>query len=329
MEDTPKANSVRSPRQSGLSLCLIGVLAVTASVVIWVQGRYDPALWREQSAESPQAPSSQETSVDGIEPLSPSEMYHADTLSDKINGKADLYLTAGFKSLESRRFALTDDKAQWMERYTYDMGGHPNAFSVYSVQRRGDSRKLDIAPHAYISSNGLFMVHGPYYVEMIASEASEAIQNQLTAMARAFVNNHSVTTSTISELDLFGQQHLVPGSLKLIAASAFGIQGLDWVFTADYADGAARATAFLANQDSAAQAEASAEAFIAFWNEYGGEPVATPDHLPTSRVVLILDNYEMAMVQGEYVFGVHEASGPDIGLKVMDQLRQAIGEIVQ
>ena len=256
-------------------------------------------------------------------------MYRADNLSDKINGKADLYLSAGFKSLEARRFALIDDNARWMERYVYDMGGHLNAFSVYSVQRRGDVQKLDITHHAYLSSNGLFMVHGPYYLEIIASEASEEVQSRLKALGQAFAKKHSVTTDPIAELDLFGSDHLVPRSTKLTAGSVFGIQGLDWIFTADYADGPARATAFAAKRDADDQAQTSADAFIAFWNEYGAEPVTSPEHLPSLRIAFILDNYEMAMVRGPYVYGVHEASSLDFGLKVMVLLNEAVGEAVK
>ena len=63
-------------------------------------------------------------------------MYDSISLSDKINGKAELYLAAGFARLETQRFALTDNPGQWMERYLYDMGQHANAFSVFSAQRR-------------------------------------------------------------------------------------------------------------------------------------------------------------------------------------------------
>ncbi len=115
----------------------------------------------------------------------------------------------------------------------------------------------------------------------------------------------------------------------MIAGSAFGIHGLDWIFTADYADGPARATAFAAKRDTAARAEASADAFIAFWNEYGAEPVTSPSQLPLSRIVLILDNFEIAMVQGQYVYGVHEASSLEFGVKVMTQLHQAVGEVAK
>jgi hypothetical protein len=318
-----------NPFQAGLSLFLLGILVSIAATILWVQSRYEPARWREQAGQPSRQPNAHEVFPQGVMPLSPLERYGEDSLSDKIDGKADLYLSAGFKALETRRFALAQDPSRWMERYVYDMGGRLNAFAVYSAQRRRDGRDIGIAPYAYLSSNGLFLVHGPYYVEIIASEASGTMQARLEALGQTFIKDHPVASGRIAELDLFAAEHLVPGSRKLIANGAFGIQGMDRVFSAEYADGQARATAFVAKRADAAQARASAEAFIAFWNEYGAETIAPPDHLPAARIALILDNYEMVMVTGPYLFGVHEASSLDFGLKVAARLRQTIAAAVQ
>ena len=58
----------------------------------------------------------------GLKPLTAPETFKADTLSDKIDGKAELYLSAGFNRLFSQRFR--DEKASdlWIEAFVYDMG---------------------------------------------------------------------------------------------------------------------------------------------------------------------------------------------------------------
>ncbi len=324
MENTPTEKKASTPFQAGLSLFLLGILVLIAATLLWIQNRYEPARWREQAGQSSQKPNAHETLPQGVRPLSPGERYDENSLSDKIDGKADLYLSAGFKALETRRFALAQDPSRWMERYVYDMGSRLHAFAVYSAQRRKDGREIGIAPYAYLSSNGLFLVHGPYYVEIIASEASEAMQARLEALGQIFIKEHPVASGTIAELDLFAAEHRLPGSRKLIANAAFGIQGMDGVFTAEYADGPDRATAYIARRADAGQAGASAEAFIAFWKEYGAETLAPPAQHPAARIAFILDNYEVVMVTGPYLFGVHEASSLDFGLKVAARLRQTI-----
>lgn len=328
MIDPPPLKSTPSVFQRRLSVVLLGLLALIAGALIWIQNQYDPLAWREQSKNQIRPPEIENEQVEGMVPISPVEKYNAENLSDKINGKADLYLSAGFRSLESRRFGLTTDKARWMERYVYDMGGLRNAFSVFSAQRRQDAEQLALTSHAYLSANGLFLVHGPYYVEIIGAEASDPMQSRMKDLGAAFVRSRTASFEKLPELALFPPDHNVPRTTQLIADSAFGIQILDWVYTSNYADAAAQATAFVSNRESTEQALTALEAFIGYWNEFGGETVQTPDHLPDHlkdvRIVLILDNYEIAMVQGGYLFGVHEATDLEFGLALAAGLQQSI-----
>lgn len=320
-----------------LSVILLAVLALIAAVMLLVQGRYDQGAWREQSSAVPaddqdrrqSAPSrsSEADTATGLEPLSPAETYTSDTLSDKINGKADLYLSAGFRGLVTRRFALAADNRRWMERYVYDMGDLRNAYAVFSSQRRPNVQPVDLTDHAYLAGNGLFFVHGPYYVEIIAAEISPEIEAGLKALAGAFVASHDVRTEDLVELGLLPTGHRVAGSAKLTSRSAFGIQGLDGVFTAAYTAGQAGGLAFVSRRASPNDAEALAEKFHAFWLEFGGEAEAPPDDLQAARIVFILDNYEISMVQGDYLLGVHEATDLEFGLDLVKQLRRNIAGI--
>jgi hypothetical protein len=100
------------------------------------------------------------------------------------------------------------------------------------------------------------------------------------------------------------------------------------VYTSNYAGGEAQATAFVSYRKSAERALIAMEAFIGYWKEFGGETVQAPEHIPENlkdaRIVLILDNYEIAMVQGEYLFGVHEATDLEFGLALAAGLQQSI-----
>lgn len=327
MKNASRQRSAPSTFQHRLSLSLLALLVFIGGGILWLQKSYDPTSWRLQSGPATGRPHGREDLPKDLVSLSPAECYNAENLSDKINGKAELYLGAGFKGLEAGRLGVKADPGSWMERYVYDMGEHRNAFSVFSVQRRGDARPVDISDHAYLSSNGLFLVHGPYYLEIVASEASPLIQSHMTALGAAFVASHPVETVTLAELNLLPPDQLVPNTPKLIAESAFGIQGLDWIYTARYATEKARALAFIARRPTHGEARASAEAFIGFWKDYGGEDVQPTDRFKGASIVLILDNHEIAMVQGPYLFGVHEANSLQFGLDVMERLRRAVGEV--
>ena len=328
MESKSKSKSP-SARQQAVAVCVIGLLMVISAILSVLQGRFDPSDWREQPG-SRQSSKSQdlienEISPDGIAVLSPPERYTARTLSDKIDGKAELYLDAGFRELVSRRFALDTDKNRWMERYVYMMQGHPNAYSVFSLQRRQNMTPTDITDNAYFASNGLFFVHGRYYIEIISAEHSPAMQDAMKMLGVAFVDAHEVIPETLSVLNLFPDEHRVRHTETLIAKSAFGLELLDWVYTAEYAQGDQRATAFIMATASAAQAAELAGTFIEYWREYGGEMIQTPPRLSNSRVISILDAFEIAAVRGPYLFGVHEATALDFGAPLTERLQHAIG----
>ncbi len=316
-----------------LSILILGLLILIVVVLALQQSRFDPVHWRERAvSEEAHQQSPQEgrlpanDTVEGLNPMSAPERYDADTLSDKINGKAELYLSAGFQQLETRRFSVSGDPDAWMERFVYDMGARRNAFAVYSAQRRMDAAHLDMVAHGYLSSNGLFFIHGSFYVEIIAAQAGEPIQDKMKALAAHFVAAHDSSGVDIVELGFFPPEHQVPASAVLIADSAFGLQGLDWVFTAAYENGSAQATAFIAPCGSADEARSLAAAFSAFWTEYGGEMVTPPAELKDAEVVTILDNFEIVLVQGRYLVGVHEATHLDFGADVTARLRQMVME---
>lgn len=330
-----KARNTPSLPERRLSAVLLSLLVLIAAVVLVLQSNYDPAQWRRQahvtdaSVGEPAAdisPSEPGGTIAGVTPMSPAETYDAENLSDKIDGKAELYLGAGFRSLNSRRFALTGQPGQWMERFIYDMGRIRGAFAVFSAQRRSTIQPLELTPHAYLASNGLFFVHGRFYVEIIAAQVSADLQTGMQALARDFIAKHEPGDRTLDALSRFPERHRVPHSRGLIANSAFGLDRLDWIFTARYATAVAEATAFLSRRNSAEEATALADAFVRYWLDYGGERLASPAAPVQARLVTILDSFEIVLTHGPYLIGVHEATSLDFGLEVADQLGRSIAE---
>ncbi len=159
-----------------------GVLVVLAAIALGiytVQHRFNPAVTARQelskSATATESFSLADLAPAEIQPFSPPEHFDPDTLSDKINGKAELYFSAGFRSLKAQRFALAIDPALWFEMFVYDMGTARNAFSVFSMQRRGDLEAGGPTPFAYATPNGRFLAHGRYYLELVGAEASDPL----------------------------------------------------------------------------------------------------------------------------------------------------------
>jgi hypothetical protein len=320
-------------RERRLSVVLLGILALIAGGMLWSQSRFDAGSWRERAQSA--APGgenrssvaqAEDTANDaaGVVPLTPEERYGPNTLSDKIDGKADLYLSAGFRGLKSRRFSLAGDSRRWLERYVYDMGGFRGAYAVYSAQRRSNIQPVPWTGHGYLAGNALFFVHGPFYVEIIGAEKSQSVLEGLEALAKAFIETHPVQATDPVELKLLPRDHRIAHSFKLTARAAFGIQGLDWIFSAAYSasQDQERALAFVSQRKSPAEAAALADKFHAFWLEFGGTEIEQQAGPKGVRGVFILDNYEICLAHGEYLIGVHEATNLEFGIYLVEQLQR-------
>ena len=236
------------------------------------------------------------------------EIFDALNLSDKINGKAELYLSAGFTRLVSQRFK--DERATdlWMEAFVYDMGNSQNAFSVFSAQRREDAESLALAQHAYRTPNALFLIHGRYYVEIIASKVSGQVMQPVKMMAETFIRNTPAEAATVNETELFPKQELVKNSMVLISSDAFGYDGFDKIYTAEYEFDDHGLMAYLSHRRTPVEAKELASAYTVFLLAYGGQNIEAQLPIKGARLIEILDTYEIVFSHGSYLAGIREAA---------------------
>lgn len=332
----PSAPEAHSGRETIVALCVLASLALIAAGMAMVQSRFNPAVLNflqgtADRAKGPTALPATEglilTIPEGMSLLTPAERFDRETLSDKIDGKAELYLSAGFVRLDCQRLALAGQPDLWIEVFIYDMGSFENAYAVFSAQRRADATMLDFAEFAYRAENALFFVHGPYYLEMIASGTDDRLRASMDALARAFILSRPVAQATIAERDLFPKPGLVATSISLIPADAFGVVDLDRVFTATYSIAGAEMTAFLSRRTDPQEAASLAEGYVDFLKTYGGEVKASDEPVPGGAVVAILDMYEVVFAEGPFLAGVHEAPDRDKAVMLARELAAKLKEV--
>jgi hypothetical protein len=331
----------RSNLQTYLSLIILAALVITATGIFLWQFKYNPVVLNldnivSSTAETSQTqkPSSNQVPFplpEGLATLSPPEVFEPSNLSDKINGKAELYLSAGFVGLHTQRFKRSDASNVWIEAFIYNMASNQNAFAVFSAQRRDDADSLNLTPHAYRTKNALFLVHGPYYLEIIASEASEDIFQPMLQFAQGFVDSLQVKSVQISEKNLFPKTDLIQNSISLIASDAFGFERFDNVFTARYTLDGAEIMAFISNRNSAGNAIELAEAYQKFLLTFGGRKMEIDLTIKDAMMVEILDTYEVIFSQGTYIAGIREAEdkarAKALAIRLSKQLKEATGEL--
>lgn len=333
-----KAKVGATQRLAGYSiLALLGVITVGLLIQ---QFRFNPAvivaLRTPPLTGNPQAAGAQAQSalaelipeVAGFTPLAPMESYNRDTLSDKIDGKAELYLSAGFKDMVCRMFSLEAAGQPHVDVYLYDMGSPQNAYAAFSGQRRPGSPNLGLTANAYATSNALFFTQGPYYVEIVADRVAEPFKGALEAYAAALLAKLPAPgeTKSKSETALFPAAGLAKDSVRLSAADAFGLEGFNNVYTGEYTLQSGKATAFLAQRGTPEEAQADAQKYLEFLTSNGYKKIQAAGGPADLSLFSLEDSFEVVFVQGRILAGVHDASSQAAALELAAKLQAALKE---
>ncbi len=343
------------------------VLATLALILAWMltqQARFNPAVLvalrapaiKGQQAQPQGAPSAVEAAgqppqaapgapqvrsglaallpaeAGGLAALGPAESFDPQTLSDKIDGKAELYLASGFKAMAARSYGAGQGKAKTrVELYLYEMKSPDAAFAVFSGQRRSGAGQSGLSDRAYATENAVFFASGPYYVELVGDRAGPEARKGLDALGQALAETIASAlptrkaAATAKDSDLFPAQGLDAGSLRLSVADVFGVSALNNIYTAGYKLGQAEATGFLSRRKSVAEAQAMAQAYLRFLAENGYRELAAS--LPAGAKLLELDgSFEVVATQGALFYGVHDASSQAAALQLASLLVERLKE---
>jgi len=319
--------------ETRLSIAVMAILAVVAAGVFMRQYRINPAVTALRpeshsytlSAEADR-PALIDTTDLKVVPFSPPERFGPETLYEKIDGRADLYLSSGFVSLKTQRFAIDPAAGNWVEVFVYDMGSLQNAFSVFSMQRREDARPDDIAPNAYRTENALFLVHDNFYIELIGTDASLELQAAMGELAGRFLQSRGGAATDAPGADLFPKDGMRPGSLQLIAANAFGYEQLDRIYTAEYNLDGFRLTAFVSRRDDADAASALAQEYLSTLISFGAVRVDEAIPLEGAVALQFFDTYEIVFTRGTFLAGIHEADSLEAAKLLAGRLAAHLGK---
>ena len=111
-----------------LSMACMAILVIVGAGVIVHQFHINPAvvaLRLEYHGKASPPESNQSALIDTtnskIVPFSPPERFEPAMLYEKINARANLYLSAGFVSLDTQRLTLNKGVGSWVELFVYDV----------------------------------------------------------------------------------------------------------------------------------------------------------------------------------------------------------------
>lgn len=339
--------SGRSRRQPGPGERLAGyaVLSVLALLTVWLfvrQSQFNPAvivamnhpkgagkLVSGQQAEAATLTASF-LEILGDAALSPVESYNAETLSDKINGKAELYLASGFQEMSNRAFAAGGAAGVRVDVYLYAMESPKDAFAVLSGQRRQGAVQLSLTANAYATENAIFLTKGRFYLELIGDQASPQLRPALEAMAQTLLAALPALPSdegqgSGADTDLFPPEGLKKDTVRLAVSDALGMEGFQNVYTAEYVLPQGEAAAFLAVRATPEEAAAQAKAYADFLAANGFKPAAPVQSLPGVTIMTMDTLVQVVMAKGRVLAGVHDAANTEAALALAAELSRTVG----
>ncbi len=328
----------RSRTETLVSFAILLTLAGIAATILLQQRHYfSPFLAAlAEPTSSPASPTGQKESDlsayagTGLSAMSSMESFGPDDLYKKIDGRDDLYLTAGMVAMQCQRFSGKGAGESWVEVFVYDMGSPDNAFTVYSKQKRPGVQEL--GELAYQTPNSLHFAHGKYYVEILAATDAEPIRQAMREYRNHFIASvEGGSGSAARDMALFPSQDLRAGSISRSGADDFGIEGFQNVFLAMYRIDEVDVTAFLHRCSSPNEAADLAAAYRDSFGSFdkksiGGQVTPTGPDIPGGTMIKVLDTYKIVFSRGSFVAGVHESSQHPPAEKVAALLARKLAE---
>jgi hypothetical protein len=317
-----------------IGFCILAILCTIAVGLLLKQSRFEMTASDPKTSLDQQLQSTTKEANKGeiglnrflpedFETLSAEESYNNESLYEKIDGKAPLYTESGFTKLSCQRFVSKKDSNDVTELFLYDMAVPENAFCVYSNQRRADSvidPMFELA-FGYKTANAFYFIRGKHYIELIGFTESSDLFKAMKETAQKIEEQLPFEKSEVLEqMKLFPAENLIAGSIKLYLTNAFGSEGLNRTFTAQYKMGEQTLTAFLSERKDTKDATDVAQGYRKFLTDNGVTAKKAVDKTLDGAVFDSAGAVEIVKAAGVFVIGIHEADDQNTAEKLAVEL---------
>jgi hypothetical protein len=155
------------------------------------------------------------------------EFYNRETLTDRINGEAELYLPYGFDCMAAARYAPGKTSDSGMDVEIYRMGSPLDAFGMYANYRQKEGRALPFGSGSALSGSQLFLYQGRYFVHIQTTGSAAADPATLTDCGKTVTARLPATADRPPELALLDRPEIVRGSERYLPQSILGYDFLN------------------------------------------------------------------------------------------------------
>jgi hypothetical protein len=159
--------------------------------------------------------------------------YDRETLSDRINGEAELYFPYGFDRMSAARYAPVKNIGTGMDVEIYRMGSLLDAFGMYANYKQKEGRALGVGAESNLSGSQLFLYKGRYFVHLQVTGNDSAASDTLAECARSVASRLPGDNNRPAELSILNRPEVVSGSERYLPQSLLGYDFLNRGIMAD------------------------------------------------------------------------------------------------
>jgi len=209
-----------------------------------------------------------EVSLAGTKPMGDTEFYSADTLYEKIDGRAPAYQSFNVQQLRCRSFNVLAAAGSFVDVYEYRFDNPVDAFGMFALERDPKGKPLSYAPDGYAAEMGYFFRQGAVYVQIIASDVKPATLAIAKSLADIRARDLPVDDQGLAGRRKLPAEGMVADSVAYVPENAQGLSALKEVFQAKYQFAGAELPFFImvTTPEDAAKA---AQSFQDFCGKFG------------------------------------------------------------
>lgn len=233
------------------------------------------------------------------------ERYVPENMYDKINGRSELYMAYDVVGLAFTSFANESEKNALIDIYLYDMGSTLSAFGIFSVERSGAEKPVDLGREAYRSGSDLIFWKGRYYATLLGPGDSADDHELLLNVGRALAARLDDTPDQLWGLEVLPEKDRVDRSVQYYLADALSLDFLSNTFTAEYRSGTGRYKAFVSRQSGEDAAQSVSRKYAEYLEKYAA--ALEESHHSGVRMISAdvgAGHYDVVFHTGGYVAGV-------------------------
>jgi|GEM_PF-2442445 len=242
------------------------------------------------------------------------DVFSANNLYERINGRAELYLAYDVISMTTATFIKDDAWGDFLEVSVFDMGNPVNAFGIFSIERFPGETPLRLGRLSYRSDANIYIWEGSYYIVVVSSGPQEEMGRKTLDLATKVTDVLPDSLEPVWGLSAFPRENLILDTIRYFNVDAMGLDFMQHTYTAVYHLQEGDITAFISRQDSPQAAAATVARYTEYSAEYGrGSTLHSVDEARLNLCDL-QGTFDVIFHKGRLVGGVTSVADPDTAL---------------